>query len=147
QARTRNFRNETGKRLARERDAVDLAGVHAGDRRVDAGDGNEGRSRCRALRRPERCGIGDAADANARCIRVLDFRELRKALSKSTNFLRSSSTGMKVTSHVPLAAEFWISPDARCGRDSTGTPSFRANAAPRSTVRPRNLPLVLSLTA
>ena len=71
------FVNEPGKRLARERDAVDLAGIHCSDRRVHAGDGDEGRLRCGALGGAERRGIGDAPDPNTGCVRILDFCELR----------------------------------------------------------------------
>lgn len=108
-------------------------------------NGDKRRFRCGALGSPERRGIGDAADTHAGGIGVLDLRELGSG--RHQNFLRSSSTGMKVTSHLSLATEFWISPEARCGTNSTGTPSFRAIAEPRSTVTPRNFSVVPSLTA
>ena len=37
---------------------------------------------------------------------------------------------MNETSHAPEAAEAWISPVARYGTHSTGTPSFCASAVP-----------------
>jgi hypothetical protein len=44
---------------------------------------------------------------------------------------------MKDTSQAPEAAEPWISPVARYGTHSTGTPSFCANAVPSTMVTPR----------
>ena len=60
--------------------------------------------------------------------------------------MRASSTGMKVTSQTPLAAEFWISPEARYSTNCGSAAILFASAVPRSMVTPESLPVAASLT-
>src|SRR5262249_55630870 len=59
--------------------------------------------------------------------------------------LRSSSTGMKLTSIAPVSVASVISPELAATMNSTGTPSLRPSSRPRSAVTPRGSPLA-SLT-